>query len=314
MREIPVYLFTGFLESGKTKFIQETLEDNRFNNGEKTLLLMCEEGIEVIDTSKFKSDNTVIEYIENPEDLTCALLEGFYKRYKFQRVVVEFNGMWVLDVLYTNLPKGWTVYQEMMFVDCKTFLTYNSNMRNLMVDKLRSCEMIIFNRATDDVNKEEFHKIVRGISRNAQMAYEYTDGHVEYDEIEDPLPFDIDAAVIEIKDEDYAIWYRDMAEAMKKYDKKTISFTALTAKNSKLPENVFIAGRHVMTCCVDDIQYSAVVCEYSDAKKIKNKGWIKLTAVLEYKYHELYQGPGPVMKILSIENTSQLENPVATFY
>ena len=39
--EVPVYLFTGFLESGKTTFIQETLEDTRFNNGDMTLLLLC---------------------------------------------------------------------------------------------------------------------------------------------------------------------------------------------------------------------------------------------------------------------------------
>lgn len=44
--EIPVYLFTGFLEAGKTRFIQETLEDARFNAGERTLLLLCEEGEE----------------------------------------------------------------------------------------------------------------------------------------------------------------------------------------------------------------------------------------------------------------------------
>ena len=44
--EIPVYLFTGFLEAGKTRFIQETLEDERFNAGERTLLLLCEEGVE----------------------------------------------------------------------------------------------------------------------------------------------------------------------------------------------------------------------------------------------------------------------------
>ena len=42
-RDIPVYLFTGFLEAGKTKFIQETLEDRRFCNGERTLLLVCED-------------------------------------------------------------------------------------------------------------------------------------------------------------------------------------------------------------------------------------------------------------------------------
>ena len=46
MQQIPMYVFTGFLESGKTKFIQETLEDPRFNSGEKTLLLVLEEGEE----------------------------------------------------------------------------------------------------------------------------------------------------------------------------------------------------------------------------------------------------------------------------
>ena len=48
---IPVYLFTGFLESGKTKFIQETLEDKRFHKNEKTLVLVCEEGVEEFEPS-----------------------------------------------------------------------------------------------------------------------------------------------------------------------------------------------------------------------------------------------------------------------
>ena len=42
--EMPIYLFTGFLEAGKSAFIKETMEDKRFTNGEKTLLLLCEEG------------------------------------------------------------------------------------------------------------------------------------------------------------------------------------------------------------------------------------------------------------------------------
>ena len=53
MQQIPMYVFTGFLESGKTKFIQETLEDPRFNSGEKTLLLVLEEGEEEYDLSRY---------------------------------------------------------------------------------------------------------------------------------------------------------------------------------------------------------------------------------------------------------------------
>ena len=45
-KQVPVYLFTGFLESGKTKFAQQTLEDASFNNGDRILLLVCEEGVE----------------------------------------------------------------------------------------------------------------------------------------------------------------------------------------------------------------------------------------------------------------------------
>lgn len=314
MTEIPVYLFTGFLEAGKTKFIQETFEDKRFNNGEKTLLLMCEEGIEEIDASRFSGKNVYIQVVEEQEELTEKFLTDLYKKYKFERVVVEYNGMWMLDTLYNNMPKGWTVYQEMMFAECKTFLTYNSNMRSLMADKLKSCEMIIFNRADDSADKEEFHKIVRTMSKNAQIAYEYKDGHVEYDEIEDPLPFDIDAPVVEIKDEDYAVWYRDMAEDLEKYNGKVISFTALAANNAKIPNGIFIAGRHIMTCCADDITYSALVCEYADAKKVKNKSWIKIKAEFTHRYHEMYQSDGPVLKIISVEKGEEPENPVATFY
>ena len=55
--DLPVYLFTGFLDAGKTRFIQETLEDKRFNNGEKTLVLICEEGVEEYDLSKMPKKN-----------------------------------------------------------------------------------------------------------------------------------------------------------------------------------------------------------------------------------------------------------------
>ena len=67
--EISVYLFLGFLDSGKTKFIQETLEDARMNTGERTLLLICEEGEEEYAPEKFKVKNVAIERIEKVEDL-----------------------------------------------------------------------------------------------------------------------------------------------------------------------------------------------------------------------------------------------------
>ena len=88
MKDVPVYLFLGFLESGKTKFIQETLEDTRFNQGEKTVILLCEEGIEEYDLSAFHENNVFIESVDGEEELTAARLaeieklEGEIKRYE----------------------------------------------------------------------------------------------------------------------------------------------------------------------------------------------------------------------------------------
>ncbi|MFQ9800737.1 MAG: hypothetical protein ACLR23_19440 [Clostridia bacterium] len=75
MEDMPVYLFTGFLEAGKTKFIQGTLSDPRFNEGERTLLLLCEEGEEEYDSTLPYMESIWIETLENESDLTPKVLE-----------------------------------------------------------------------------------------------------------------------------------------------------------------------------------------------------------------------------------------------
>ena len=86
-REIPVYLFTGFLESGKTTFIQETLEDPAFNEGQKTLLLVCEEGEIEYSPIKFASSNVKIVTVDEEEELTGEFLQKLQDEIGFERVV-----------------------------------------------------------------------------------------------------------------------------------------------------------------------------------------------------------------------------------
>ena len=164
-KEVPVFLFTGFLESGKTKFIQETLEDKRFCSGERTLLLVCEEGEEEYAPEQFATDSVKIRIVEAPEQLTRENLEQWLRETRAERVVIEYNGMWMLDQLYSAMPEGWMVYQEFLFADAATFLSYNSNMRQLVYDKLKSAELVVFNRFDRaKMDKMAFHKIVRGAS------------------------------------------------------------------------------------------------------------------------------------------------------
>lgn len=314
MATIPVYLFTGFLEGGKTHIIQESMEDQRFNSGEKTLIIQCEEGEDELDLSRFWGKNVFLETVESEDELTREKLLSFAKDRRIDRIIIEYNGMWMLSTLYQNLPSNWAVYQEMMFADANTFLSYNANMRQLMVDKLQGCEMIVLNRTPEGVDKEAIHKVVRGISRRAAITYDYPDGHVEYDEIEDPLPFDLEAPIVEIADEDYAIFYRDLSEDMKKYDGKTVKFKGIVAHDASLGKKSVLAGRHVMTCCADDIAYHPFVCLFEEPTTLKTRDWVTLTGKIKLEKHKLYRGEGPVLYVTATEFAVKPAQEVATFY
>ena len=300
MVEIPVYSFTGFLDSGKTKFIQETLEDERFNAGERTLLLVGEEGEEEYDFSTYPHKNVFLEVIDQ-QTVTTKQLQEMAKKCKAQRVVLELNGMQLVGDFYTKFPENWVVAQEVMFADSTTFAAYNANMRNLVMDKLVGAQMVVFNRLEKGDDTMPLHKIARAANRRIDILYDYTDGTTAFDDVEDPLPFDINAPVIELKDEDYALWYRDCTEEPVKYDGKVVKFKAQVAMLRRNKDNMFAPGRFVMTCCVDDIQFCGVPCHYADPKALEPRSWVMVTARIAAQKHPLYQGElGPVLTALEV--------------
>ena len=314
MQQIPVYAFTGFLDSGKTKFIQETLEDPRFNAGERTLVLIFEEGEEEYDLSTYPYKNVYLEVLDQ-QTVSTEELKALQKKYKAERVVAELNGMQQVGDLYMRFPSQWAIAQEVMFADSTTIMAYNANMRNLVMDKLVGAQMVVFNRMTPGADVMPFHKLARAANRRIDILYDYTDGTTKFDEIEDPLPFDINAPVIEVKDEDYALWYRDVSEEPEKYSGKTVHFKAQVAMLRKDKNKMFAPGRFVMTCCVEDIQFCGIPCRYGEASKLESRSWVMVTAKITAEEHPLYKGDvGPMLTALSVETGAQPADPdVATF-
>jgi len=314
--ETPVYLFLGFLESGKTKFIQETFEDPRFSSGEKTLLLVCEEGVEEYETIRFAdAENVTLEVIESQAQLTEENLTQLQLKSGAERVVVEYNGTWLLEDFFAAMPEGWMINQVMTFFDSNTFINYNANMRQFTFDKIQNTQLVVFNRFSDDVDKMEFHKIVRAISRRCDIVYERADGQAEFDEIEDPLPFDINAPVITIEDKDYAFFYRDLTENLEAYIGKTVKFKGLVATDKRLTAQDIVVGRHVMTCCADDIQYCGLACVLPDASlQLQTRDWICVTAKIQFQKHRIYKGKGPVLVAEKVVVSNPPEEQLATFY
>jgi len=314
MEQIPVYAFTGFLDSGKTKFIQETLEDPRFNAGERTLVLIFEEGEEEYDLSTYPHKNVYLETLDQ-QTVTTQQLAALEKKYRAERVVAELNGMQLVADLYNRFPQNWVIAQEVMFADATTFMAYNSNMRNLVMDKLMGAQMVVFNRLTPGEDTMPLHKLARAANRRIDILYDYTDGTTKFDDVQDPLPFDINAPVIQIKDEDYALWYRDVTEEPEKYVGKTVCFKAQVAMLRRQKEGMFAPGRFVMTCCVEDIQFCGIPCRYADSKSLASRAWVQVTAKISAEKHPLYKGDvGPVLTAIEVVKDVPAADPdVATF-
>ncbi len=313
MQEIPVYVFTGFLDAGKTKFIQQTLEDPRFNAGERTLLLVFEEGEEEYDFSAYPHQNVYLETLDQ-ETVTPKALAALAKKYRAERVVAELNGMQMVGDLYLRFPQEWVVAQEVMFADATTILAYNANMRNLVMDKLTGAQMVVFNRLQKGADTMPLHKLARAANRRVDILYDYTDGTTQYDDVIDPLPFDINAPVITVRDEDYALWYRDVTEEPEKYDGKTVSFKGQVAMLRRDRNNMFAPGRFVMTCCVQDIQFCGVPCRYENSRALAPRSWVQVSAKISAEKHPLYKGDvGPVLTALSVTPADPADPDVATF-
>lgn len=313
MQEIPVYVFTGFLDSGKTRFIQETLEDPRFNAGERTLLLVFEEGEEEYDFSTYPHQNVYLEVLDQ-QTVTEKELAALARQHKAERVVAELNGMQMVGELYARFPQNWVVAQEVMFADSTTFMAYNANMRNLMMDKMSGAQMIVFNRLEKGTDTMPLHKIARAANRRVDILYDYTDGTTAFDDVEDPLPFDINAPVIEIGDDDFALWFRDVTEEPEKYQGKTVRFKAQVAMLRRDRNNMFAPGRFVMTCCVEDIQFCGVPCRWSGAGSLKSRSWVTVEAKVSAEKHGLYKGElGPVLAGISVSQAVPPVEEVCSF-
>lgn len=322
-KEIPVYLFVGQLESGKTKFIQETMEDPQFDSGDKTLLLVCEEGEEEYDPDRFGFGGVTVAAIEEKSELNRQNLERMARESGCGRVVIEYNGMWLIQDLAEAMPDNWLIYQCLATADGTTIKTYanDSAMRSLLLDKLRYSELLVVNRAekvNDDESRQLIHKLVRQASRRCDIAYEFCDGSVAYDDIPDPLPFDVNAPVIHIPDEFFGIWYMDCMDEMQKYDGKTVKFLAQVCQTTQAGKDSFVPGRFAMTCCVQDIQFVGFPCRYTEYKKLKQRDWITVTAKVNIKYHPIYKGQtpdgkGPVLTALEIGPGTKPADDVVMF-
>lgn len=313
MEEIPVYLFTGFMDSGKTSLIHETLFGQGFGEGAKTLIISCEDGDVAYDEEKLKSINAQLYMVEKEEDFTEELLKQVNLQYLPDQVFIEYNGTWeIAKMLELQLPTDWVIVQSLATVDATTYDMYLTNMRSMILDQLCQADVVIFNRCDETTQKGKFRASIKALNRRAQIVYEKEDGSI--DESEEELPFDLDQELIELSDADYGLWYLDAMDNPKKYDGKKVKFLAYVFNPDRNKgKGMFVPGRFAMTCCADDTQFVGFKCKYKSAAEIPHKSWITLTAEVKVEFAKEYKGKGPVLYPIEIQNAQKPEDELVYF-
>lgn len=306
----PVYVINGFLESGKTEFIRYTLEQPYFRIKGRTLLIVCEEGEEEYDEKLLKKVRADLVLIEEEEAFQTAYLMELEEKYKPERIIIEYNGMWNFKNM--KLPFHWTIEQQITMIDASTFPMYFTNMKSLLAEMLRKSEMIIFNRCDGVEDLSSYKRNVKAINQQADIIFEDAEGEINQI-FEDDLPYSLDAPIIELDNEGYGIWYLDSLEQLERYIGKTVQFTAMVLKPKEFPKGYFVPGRMAMTCCAEDMAFLGFACEYDKTDNLTDKQWVKVTAKVAKEYFADYGGEGPVLKAVSVEQTRPPKEEIISF-
>lgn len=308
--EVMVYLMTGFLESGKSQFLKFTLEQDYFQVEGTTLLILCEQGEEEFDAEKLKKYNVVIETVSDQNEINEAYFAEMAKKYDPERVIIEWNGMWkVSEMEQIKLPEGWGITQKLTTVDASTFQVYMQALKPLFVEMVRGADLVLFNRCKDIKPLAGYRRSVKVVSPQAEVVFEDDKGEIE-NIFEDSVPYDMNAPVIQVANEDYGIWFVDVMEHPDRYKGRKVEIIAKAQRPLGFPERYIQPGRKAMTCCADDVQYIGYVGRLPEGVKVKANSWVKIQAVIGFKHLSVYRGRGPVLEIESIEETEPVDELV----
>ncbi len=299
--EVPIYLITGFLEAGKTSFLNFTVRQDYFQIDEPTLLITTEEGEEAYDEKDLLKYKTMVEVIDDQEAFTYENLRALQRKYHPDRVILEFNPLWSVDKLWNmKLPRGWGIVQEIVVVDASCFQIYLNNMKSLFVEMAKNADMVLFNRCDGDLPLANFRRSIKVVNPGCDVQFVNTDGR-PVDIFEDSVPYDLDQNVIEIEDVDYGIFFVDLQDHPERYEGKTVKFKGKVLKSREAGSDYFMPARAAMTCCADDMQYIGYLCHSKNAAKLTEGSWVEVTGRVDFKFVPMAQEEEPVFQAITIK-------------
>ena len=277
---IPVYMVTGFLESGKTTMIRSMLNDEGFSSGQRTLILCCEDGENEYEEKELTRLNAKMVMFSEQAEMTSLRLKELDREFRPERVIIEYNSIWTIEFISRlRLPRLWEWVQVITLADATTFENYMTNMRNILTEPMKEADLILINRCAESFNKSYWRKQLRAMNNTATILFENPDGSTEDGVSDEDLPYDVNAPVIEIIEEHFGVFYLDSMEHPERYDGKVIRAVGQPFPHARLSKGFYYFGRYAMTCCANDIQKAGWICRGSQTPSAS--AFIRLTARCE---------------------------------
>ncbi|MCD7840428.1 MAG: hypothetical protein LUG46_07390 [Erysipelotrichaceae bacterium] len=308
-----VYVFTGFLDSGKSSFIADTVLGTDFCENEKTLLLVSEQGEVEFKQEAFEAMECDLAYVDSPLEMTTEYLESLDDKYQPTQVLVEYNGMYnVDDFLTQKFPANWEVVQVLTTINAQTFNLYIQNMRSLLYQHVLHTDLLIFNRISENTKKSFLRNNIKAINSQCQIIYEMEDGSINTLG-DDELPFDINADELDILDHDFGLFCMDTMDHPERYEGKTVTLKGKFIGLDKQLDNCFVMGRMAMVCCEQDTSLVGMVCEHPLGEKLVPNEWIKVKGKIYLDYDPEINEDFCILKVDELNVVPPLENEYVTF-
>ena len=304
-RKIPVFLFNGFLDSGKTTLIKEIIEGEKAYQNKDTLIISFEDGevdydrqwIEKYGVSFLLIDDDLLEV----EDLFFKIVQ----KYNPKQIVMELNAFINFDDL--RLPRSFEIHQEVTLFDATKFELYYNNMKPLINQLVQYSTLVVFNRCYDSTKLSKFRRNIRVFNQRVDVAFETADKKLTT-LLDEDLPYDINCDEIILEDNNFPIFYLDVTECFDKYQDKIIKFNAYVRDTN---ENTIILGRQIMTCCEDDIQFYGFECLTDQT--IYNNSFVEVTAKVVKEFSHIANANVIMLKAISIKILEYIEEEYLVF-
>lgn len=303
--KIPVFIFNGFLDSGKTTLIKEIIEKQPNFHNKDTLIISFESGEVEYDQTWLNRLNLSFFEVSDEDIENEYLIYHLIQKFEPRRIVLELNAF--VDLEKFKLPKEFVVYQEITLFDCSKFELYYNNMKPLINQMVKYATLVVFNRCDFSANLSKFRRYVKVFNQDAEVGFETEDGKIT-SILDEDLPYDINKEHIDLLDKDFPIFYMDINEGLDRYLGKTINLNLYVRDVNSL---TLVVGRQIMTCCEEDIQFYGFECLTSE--KIPNNSLVEIEARIVLHYSHIAKKEVMMLEAIKITKLPYVEEKYLVF-